>query len=56
MFSVTIEWGKYTPKHERFITTVEFGTQAELDAYLQGVDDMDGWLDYTIIEDEEDNG
>lgn len=27
-----------------------FATQAELDAYLEGVDDMDGWMEYVITE------
>lgn len=56
MRSVIIMWGSNSiPEKERFVQTVEFQTQEELDAYLQGVDDMDGWMDYTIIEDEENN-
>jgi len=54
MFSVTIMWGSNSiPEEERFVCTAEFRTQAELDAYLQGIDDMDGWAGYTIIEDED---
>ena len=52
MFSVTIRWGKYVPKDERLVTTEEFQTQAEVDAYLLGIDDMDGWADYEVIEDD----
>ena len=54
MKTVTIMWGGSSiPEEKRFVQTVEYQTQAELDAYLQGVDDMDGWADYTIIEDED---
>lgn len=54
MFSVTIRWGSNSiPEKERYIQTIEFQTQAELDAYLQGVDDMDGWADYEVVEDED---
>jgi len=54
MVSVKIRWGSNSiPEKERFVQTVEFQTQAELDAYLQGVDDMFGWADYNIIEDED---
>lgn len=55
MPSVTIKWGKFFPEEERPVTIAEFETQAELDAYMEGIDDMDGWMDYTIIEDEENN-
>jgi hypothetical protein len=53
MFSVTIRWGKYGPEDERLVTTAEFKTQAELVAYMEGIDDMDGWADYNVIEDED---
>ena len=48
-FSVTIQWGA-APELGNDPITYRFATQAELDAFLQGVDAMDGWLGYTIIE------
>ena len=54
IYSVSIRWGSNTiPENERPICQYVFKTQAELDAYLQGVDDGNGWMDYEIIEDEE---
>jgi len=34
------------------MSEIEFDTEAERDAYLQGVDDMDGWEEYEYFEDE----
>ena len=45
MVKVKMTWGS-DRSFDRTSDIKEFATQAELDAYLQGVDDMDGWLDY----------
>lgn len=47
MFSVQISWGSSEPT-EPF--TYEFSTQAALDAFLYGVDEASGWMDYRIVE------
>lgn len=50
MPSATIKWGNSFPEGEEPTTTVEFETQAELEAYLQGLGDGVGWMDYDIVE------
>ncbi|MHA2063245.1 MAG: hypothetical protein ACXABY_02570 [Candidatus Thorarchaeota archaeon] len=57
MPSITIRWGAYpiSEEDERPVDTIEFDTQVELDAYMKGVNDMDGWAGYTIMEDEDGN-
>ena len=42
--AVTIDWGQ--EKQERKVYT--FATAAELDAFMKGVDEADGWLEYEI--------
>ena len=42
--AVTIDWGQQ--KQERKVYT--FATAAELDAFMKGVDEADGWLEYEI--------
>lgn len=49
MPNITILWGQCPEPHQEPIT-YEFKTQAELDAFCHGVDEMDGWLGYEIIE------
>lgn len=54
MPSVTIRWGSNSiEEKERSVTTADFKTQAEVDAYLAGIDDMDGWADYEVMEEED---
>lgn len=36
-------------------TTVSFATQAELNAYLEGVDEAIGWLNYAVVDDTGEN-
>jgi len=31
------------------IVVREFNTEAEIEAYLEGVEDMNGWLSYEVI-------
>lgn len=47
--SVSILWGStHEPDDEP--VTYTFETSAELDAFLFGVQEMDGWMDYEIVE------
>ena len=43
--AVTIDWGQ--EKQER--KTYTFASAAELEAFLKGVDEADGWLRYEIV-------
>ena len=52
LLSVTILWGS-TPEPDDTPVTYEFPTQAEMDAFMAGVEAANGWLDYEIIEGEE---
>jgi len=55
MPSITIRWGSnLIEEKERPVCTAEFKTQAELVAYLEGVDDSSGWMDYEVVEEEDD--
>jgi len=55
MPSVTIRWGSTALADEEPTNTISFPTQAELDAYLKGVNDMDGWLYYEVLEEDKTN-
>lgn len=50
MFKVRIRWGSSEPT-EPF--EYEFKTVEERDAFLYGVDEGNGWMDYEIVEDDE---
>ncbi len=50
-FSVSVKFGTM-PDPENAPIVYRFATQAELDAFLQGVEAMDGWLAYEIVEDD----
>ena len=43
--AVTIDWGQ--EKQER--KTYTFATAAEKDAFIKGVEEMDGWMRYEIV-------
>ena len=45
-FRVRIVWGSSAEAHTP--CDYEFATKAELDAFLSGVDEAQGWLDYRI--------
>jgi hypothetical protein len=47
-FKITIRWGM--PSSEQEPTTYEFATQAELTAFMLGVEECDGWMEYEVIE------
>ena len=46
--SVTVRWGTVDPH----IETHTFPSAAERDAFLQGVETMDGWMGYEVIDDD----
>jgi len=54
-FTIAIRWGAYGAKENRPVTTREFDTIAEVNAYIQGIDDMDGWYDYEIVDEKREN-
>jgi len=49
--SVTILWGEEQTRKENDHCTYKFNTKAELNAFLMGVDEASGWLEYEIVED-----
>lgn len=46
-YEVVIRWGMTSSGQEP--VTYSFDTEAELTAFMLGVDECDGWLDYTIV-------
>ena len=50
MFKIKIQWGE--AKFPEDLETYEFSTQAELDAFLKGVDEGCGWHEWEIINQE----
>ena len=48
-FKVKITWG-VTSWGDDQTKVYEFDTEKELDAFLFGVDEANGWLEYEIIE------
>lgn len=57
-FCVTIRWGSESTQEDMYEQQGNepseycFATEAELNAFLLGVDEMDGWMGYTVVEDE----
>jgi len=49
--SVTIKWGDHIPDDEKPVETYRFDTKAELDAFMQGVEEAIGWLAHQVLED-----
>ena len=55
---VKIRWGSEQTQEEIYEDEKDcqeyaFATQAEADAFLYGVSEMDGWTDYEVLEDED---
>ena len=51
-YTVKIAWGDETTREnnpDSCDSEYEFGTQAELDAFLLGVSEVEGWLEYEIV-------
>ena len=47
--SVTIAWGERNSQNDNPIRTFRFNTEKELDAFLQSVNECQGWFDYATI-------
>lgn len=54
MIKVESAWGM--PVADQESVEYQFETQAEMDAFLLGVDEGVGWLDYKILGDENERG
>ena len=52
-FKVRIKWGIAPELGDTTLTDYAFATQAELDAFMQGIDEMDGWSGYTVLDGDE---
>jgi len=48
-YKVVIEWGIHSLADVK-ATTYSFNTEEEMESFLYGVDEANGWLDYKIIE------
>ena len=58
-FCVKIRWGTTGTQNEKYKNAddgeiYEFDTEAERKAFLQGVDESNGWMDYTAWSEEDD--
>lgn len=49
MINVYVMWGE-SPEDDSTPSTYTFATQAEVDAFLLGVAEMDGWLGYEVLD------
>lgn len=51
-FKTLIQWGTEATREENpdAISEYEFKTQAELDAFMYGVDESSGWMEYEVKE------
>lgn len=48
-YKVKINWGSTSFGDEQ-MKTYDFDTEKEMDAFLFGVDESNGWLSYDIVE------
>lgn len=46
---ITILWGQCPQDGDKAVT-YKFKTKGELDAFMLGVDEMDGWMGYDIVD------
>jgi hypothetical protein len=53
MYTLKIIWGE-APEQATTPEVYEFNTYAELEAFLWGVEEMDGWLGCQIVEKSDD--
>lgn len=51
MIEIKILWGS-APEPDAEPITYRFNTLAEANAFLKGVDEACGWMDYALVEDE----
>ena len=52
MITITILWGAELFPDDGNDKTYTFDTKAEAEAFLYGIDEAMGWLDYEVITDE----
>jgi len=50
--SLKVCFGQSEEAREQTVTEKGFNSKAELDAYIEGLEDCDGWLEYEILEDD----
>ena len=49
-FWCRIEWGSEQTKEENDCAELyQFATEGEMDAFLEGVDEASGWMDYEVV-------
>lgn len=48
-YQINIVWGS-RPEKDSNLFEYKFNTQAELDAFIKGIKEAEGWLGYTVIE------
>lgn len=51
-YKICILWGE-APEDKDKPTTYSFKTKAELDAFLLGISEMDGWQGYDIVSEDQ---
>lgn len=54
-FPLKVRFGKEIPEDERPVEEREFATEEARTAYLDGIADYDGYLDYEVLEDGEED-
>jgi len=54
-FSIMIRWGTKQTRNDNIgcASTYSFKTEAEFDAFMQGVEEACGWLEYEVVEEED---
>jgi hypothetical protein len=51
--SITILWGATPELDGRRPQTYQFDTEIELNAFIKGVEEASGWLEYEIIDEDD---
>lgn len=49
MIKVWIAWGNDRDTQKETVTCYEFKTRIELEAFMKGVEEASGWMDYTQL-------
>jgi hypothetical protein len=57
MITIRIHWGSESTRQETptVCCTYQFRTQEEMDAFMSGVEEAIGWMDYLVVEEEEES-
>jgi len=59
---VKIKWGSEATRQEVYAkmnlppSEYEFATEGEAEAFLDGIEEAMGWVDYEVVEEEEEDG